>query len=149
MAALLHAFGVPVQERLDPDGVGALIKALHDQPEADVRALARSLVKVTHGRCAQVVFDSWQLPKSILFASLHSYDPATAPGPARELTTLVHLGIQLAIEAGFFYATEPRQYPVQREPLLKSLGLPTDGEALRQIVEHLPERVLLIANSVG
>lgn len=149
MAALLHDFGVPVQERLDPDGVAALIKALRDQPDADVEALESSLVKVSHSRCAEVIFDSWQLPQSILLAALHCYDPSLAPGPAKELTTLVHLGIQLAIEAGFTYPTEPRQFRVAREPLLRSLGLDAEDQALQQIVEHLPERVLLVANSAG
>jgi HD-like signal output (HDOD) protein len=149
MAALLHDFGVPVQERLDAEGVAALIKALQEQPDADVEALEESLVKVTHGRCAQVVFDNWHLPKSILLAAQHCHDPSAAPGPARELTTLVHLAIQLAIDAGFSYPTEPRQLRVAREPLLRSLGIDADSQALQQIVEQLPERVLLVANAAG
>ena len=147
MAALLHDFGVPVQERLDSEGVAVLIKALQEQPDADVEPLEQSLVKVTHSRCAEVVFDSWHLPKSILLAALHCYNPTTAPGPARELTTLVHLGIQLAIDAGFTYPTEPRQFRVERAPLLRSLGIDPEADALLQIVEHLPERVLLVSNS--
>jgi HD-like signal output (HDOD) protein len=147
MAALLHDFGVPVQSRLDPEGIAALITALREQPDAEGRALEDSLVKVSHGRCAQVIFDSWQLPRSITLAALYHDDPSAAPGPARELTTLVHLGIQLSIEAGFTYPTEPQQFRVARAPLLQSLGI--DAEALQPILEKLPERVLLVADAAA
>jgi HD-like signal output (HDOD) protein len=147
MAALLHDFGVPVQERLDPEGVAALIKALREQPEAEVQALEKALVKIPHTRCAQVIFDNWQLPPLISLAALHHDDPSGAPGPVKELTALVHLGIQLAIEAGFTYPAEPRQLRVPREPLLRMLGI--DPEALAPIVERLPERVLLLADAAA
>lgn len=147
MAALLHDFGVPIQERLDGDGVLALIEALRSTPDADASELERTLVQVTHGRCAQVIFDSWQLPSSIGLAARHHDDPAAAPGPVRELTMLVHLGIQLSIEAGFTYPTEPRQFRVAREPLLKALGL--EADVLPPIVEQLPERVLLMSDAGG
>jgi len=145
MAALLHDFGVPVQERLDPDGMAALIKALREQPDSEVQVLEKTLVKVPHTRCAQVIFDTWQLPPAISVAALHHDDPHTAPGPAKELTTLVHLGIQLAIEAGFTYPAEPRQLSVSRAPLLRALNLTED--ALPPIVEKLSERVLLVADA--
>lgn len=144
MAALLHDFGVPVQERLDPEGVAALIKALREQPESEVAVLEKGLVKISHTRCAQVIFETWQLPPSITCAALHHDDPGTAPGPARELTTLVHLGIQLSIEAGFTYPAEPRQLRIPREPLLHNLGLSVD--VVGPIVEKLPERVLLVTD---
>jgi HD-like signal output (HDOD) protein len=147
MAALLHDFGVPVQERLDPEGVAALIRTLREQPEADVTALEKSLVKIPHTRCAQVIFDGWQLPPSISLAALHHDDPHTAPGPAKELTTLVHLGIQLAIEAGFTYPAEPRQFRVARGPLLRALQIPE--ESLQPIVERLSERVLLVTDAAA
>ncbi|MEO6079648.1 MAG: HDOD domain-containing protein [Steroidobacteraceae bacterium] len=147
MAALLHDFGVPIQERLDGEGVAALIKALREQPDADIQGLEKSLVKIPHARCAQVVFDDWKLPPSISLAALHHDDPNTAPGPVKELTTLVHLGIQLAIEANFTYPAEPRQFSVAREPLLRSLGL--EAEALQPIVAGLPERVLLLMNAAA
>lgn len=146
MAALLHDFGVPVQERLDAEGVGALIKALHEQPEADVEELERSLVKVTHAHCAEVVFQNWHLPEAILYSTVHCYDPLSAPEPLREMTTLVHLGIQLAIEAGFTHPLAPRTFRVSREELLKSVGIAPDSDEVLQIVEHLPERVLLLVN---
>jgi HD-like signal output (HDOD) protein len=145
MAALLHDFGVPVQERLDPEGVAALIRALREQPDADHQALEKSLLKIPHTRCAQVIFESWQLPPSITLAVLHHDAPHSAPGPVKELTMLVHVGIQLAIEAGFTYPAEPRQLSVPREPLLRALGIAP--EALQPIVEKLSERVLLAAEA--
>jgi HD-like signal output (HDOD) protein len=145
MAGLLHDFGVPVQERLDGDGVQALIEALRANPDAEPATLESTLVKVTHGRCAQVIFDNWQLPSAIGAAAMHHDDPAAAPGPVRELTALVHLGIQLAIEAGFTHPLEPRQFRVAREPLLQSLGLA--AEVLQPIMEQLPERVLLMSEA--
>jgi HD-like signal output (HDOD) protein len=147
MAGLLHDFGVPVQERLDPEGIAALIKALSEQPEADFQPLEQSLVKIPHTRCALVIFDNWQLPPSIALAALHHDDPHAAPGPVKELTALVHLGIQLAIEAGFTYPAEPRKMRVQREPLLRILGILP--EALPPILERLPERVLLVADAAA
>lgn len=144
MGALLHDFGVPVQERLDSEGIAALVQSLRE-PDADPRALENALVKITHTRCAQVIFDHWNLPKAISLAAFHHDDPATAPGPARELATLVHLGIQASIEAGFTHAAEPRQMRVAREPLLQSLGL--EADALLPIIEELPERVLLVAEA--
>jgi hypothetical protein len=65
----------------------------------------------------------------------------------RELTRIVHLGIQLAIEAGFTYPIEPRQFRVAREPLLQSLGI--DPGVLQPIVAKLPERVLLVSDAAG
>jgi HD-like signal output (HDOD) protein len=147
MGALLHDFGVPVQERLDPQGVEALIEALRTQPEADAAELERNLVKVDHTRCAQVIFENWQLPKTIVQAAIFHNDPRRAPLPDQQLTTLVHLGIQLAIEAGFTYPLEPRQFRVPREPLLVSLRL--NNKIADEITEGLPERVLLLAENAA
>jgi HD-like signal output (HDOD) protein len=142
MAALLHDFGVPVQERLDSVGVLKLMEALAADPDASYNTLEESLVQVGHGRCAEVVFDHWHLPQGIVFAARYHDDPAQAPGPARQLTTLVHLGVQLALQAGFTHPLEPRQLRVPREPLLRSMGL--SESAVDPIVAGLSERVLLV-----
>jgi HD-like signal output (HDOD) protein len=145
MASLLHDFGIPVQERLDTRGVTTLIQALQDQPDADPSALERSLVQIGHGHCAEVIFERWQLPPLIVMAARHHADPASAPAEARELATLVHLSLQLAIDAGFTHPLEPRQHRVAREPLLATLGLTADD--LPPILEPLAERVLLLAQT--
>jgi HD-like signal output (HDOD) protein len=145
MAALLHDFGVPVQERVDSAGVRKLLDAIAKDPEAQIAVLEAQLVQVTHGHCAEVVFENWRLPQSIVVAAKHHDDPSQAPGPARDLTTLVHLGVQLALEAGFTHPLEPRQLRIPREPLLKAVGLEEDSFA--SITESLAERVLLMVES--
>jgi hypothetical protein len=57
----------------------------------------------------------------------------------------VHLGVQLALEAGFTHPLEPRKLRVAREPLLRSAGLPEN--IIEPIVAGLSERVLLVADS--
>ena len=145
MAALLHDFGVPVQERVDTPGVLKLLQALASDPDPQVAALEAQLVQVSHGRCAEVVFENWRLPQAITLAARHHDDPSLAPAPARELATLVHLGVQLALEAGFTHPLEPRQMRIPRPPLLQQLGL--RDEDVATIVEKLPERVLLVLES--
>jgi HD-like signal output (HDOD) protein len=142
MAALLHDFGVPVQERVDSAGVMKLLEAVAQNPDTPVGELEAQLVQVTHGRCAEVVFESWRLPPSIVLAAKHHDNPANAPGPARDLTTLVHLGVQIALEAGFTHPLEPRQMSNPREPLLRAVGLQEDS--VSQILDGLSERVHLV-----
>lgn len=146
MAALLHDFGVPAQELLDPLGVAALVEALR-RPDTDATQLEKELVQVGHAHCARVVFEDWHLPESIVQAALHHDDPSQAPPAARELTTLVHMGIRLAIDAGFTYPLEPRRHRVAATPLLEFLGV--DAKAAAEIAEALPERVLLLAENAA
>jgi HD-like signal output (HDOD) protein len=122
-----------------------LLEAVARDPEAQVGALEAELVRVGHGRCAEVVFESWRLPQPIVQAARHHDDPSRAPEPSRDLTTLVHLGVQLALEAGFTHPLEPRQMRIPREPLLKSMGLEQD--AVTSIMEGLSERVLLVTEA--
>jgi HD-like signal output (HDOD) protein len=145
MAALLHDFGVPVQERVDSDGVTKLLAALARDPEAQVGALEAQLVQVSHSRCAEVVFENWRLPQTIVVAAKHHDDPSQAPGPAKDLATLVHLGVQIALEAGFTHPLEPRLLRIAREPLLRAMSLPDD--AVAGVLDGLAERVLLVMDS--
>lgn len=144
MAALLHDFGVPVQERLDSAGVMKLMEVLAADPQSTYDALEQSLVQVGHAHCAQVVFDHWRLPEGIVFAARYHDDPSQAPGPAQPLTTLVHLGVQLALQAGFTHPLEPRQLRLAREPLLRAVGLTEN--IVDPIVAGLSERVLLVVD---
>jgi HD-like signal output (HDOD) protein len=130
---------------VDSAGVRKLLDAIAKDPEAQIAVLEAQLVQVTHGHCAEVVFENWRLPQSIVVAAKHHDDPSQAPGPARDLTTLVHLGVQLALEAGFTHPLEPRQLRIPREPLLKAVGLEEDSFA--SITESLAERVLLMVES--
>jgi len=145
MAALLHDFGVPVQERLDSPGLMKLIGALVEDADTPFVQLEESLVQVGHARCAEVVFDHWHLPQGIVFAARHHDDPAQAPGPARQLTTLVYLGVQLALQAGFTHPLEPRPSRIALEPLLRSVNLTEN--VIDPIVAGLSERVLLVVET--
>jgi HD-like signal output (HDOD) protein len=145
IAGLLHDFGVLVQERMDPAGVSALIEALRQDPAADIEALERKLVRIGHARCAEILFDTWQLPQEIVVAASFHHDPLAAPEPARVLATLTHLGVQLAIEAGFVHPLEPGPLAIAREPLLALLGL--EAGALQAIADQLTEQVLLISEA--
>ena len=136
MAALLHDFGVPVQERVDSDGVAKLMAALREQPEAEGARSKQPLVKVPHSRCAEVVFENWRLPpihragreasrRSLAGAGpREGTDDTGAPGRADRDGGRVHLSDGTA--------------PVPRGPrtLLRAMGLPED--ALPPVVEGLP-----------
>jgi HD-like signal output (HDOD) protein len=145
MAALLHDFGVVVQERLDSAGVAQLITALAADEQASPLELEESLVKVGHAQCAEVVFTDWHLPPSIVAAVLHHDSPGRAPGPLRELTLLVHLGVQLALQAGFVHPLEPRPGRSARELLLRSLAL--EESDIEPIASSLADRVNLVVDS--
>ncbi len=139
IAALLHDYGVPIQQLLDPGGAEALMQMFEQHPDSDPQRLEESLVQVSHARCARVIFDHWQLPESIVLSALHHDDPDTAPPEGRELTLLAHLGAQAAIEARFTYPLQPGQFRVPRGPLLAELGL--DAEVIEEIAAELPGKL--------
>lgn len=147
MAALLHDFGVPVQERLDSPGVARLVQQLAADEQTSPAELEESLVGVGHAHCARVVLQDWQLPEAIVTAVLHHDAPARAPAEARDLALMVHLGVQLALQAGFTHPLEPRPGPSARELMLLSLGL--QEEAIESIVEDLPGRVRLVMSAAA
>jgi HD-like signal output (HDOD) protein len=147
MAALLHDFGIPVQERLDSPGVVQLLQALAADPEGSPAELEEALVQVSHARCAEVVFQDWHLPETIVTAVRHHEAPARAPAPLRELASLVHLGMLVAFQAGFMHPLEPRPGRVARELLVRSLGLAE--EDIEPIAAGLPERVQAMIEATG
>ncbi len=69
IAALLHDYGVPIQQLLDPGGAEALMQMFEQHPDSDPQRLEESLVQVSHARCARVIFDHWQLPESIVLSA--------------------------------------------------------------------------------
>jgi hypothetical protein len=70
--------------------------------------------------------------------------PARAPVPLRELALLVHLGMQLALQAGFVHPLEPRPGRSARELLLRSLAL--EESDIEPIVASLADRVNLVVD---
>ncbi|HTQ36703.1 MAG TPA: HDOD domain-containing protein [Steroidobacteraceae bacterium] len=147
MAGLLHDFGVPVQERLDSAGVIGLLQALAADPQASPAELEETLVQVGHARCAAVIFEDWRLPEAIVMAVRHHDAPTRAPPPLRDMALLVHLGVQLALQAGFAHPLEPRPGRTAHELLLRSLGL--REEAVKAIVDGLAERVQLVTEGAA
>jgi HD-like signal output (HDOD) protein len=147
MAALLHDFGVPVQERLDSSGLARLVQELAADEEASPYELEQTLVRVSHAHCAQVILRDWKLPEAIVRAVLHHDAPARAPAEERDLALMVHLGVQLALQAGFAHALEPRPGRSARELMLRTLGL--EETAVESIVAGLAERVHLVVASAG
>ena len=139
MAALLHDFGIPVQERLDPPGLVRLIEALAADAEAAPTELEASLVQVGHAHCAQVIFGDWRLPETIVAAVCHHDAPTHAAPPMRSLALVTNLGVQVALLAGFVHPLEPRPGRSARELLLRSLGL--EEQVLQELVEGLAARV--------
>jgi HD-like signal output (HDOD) protein len=121
-AGLLHNLGLPIQALLGPAGVQALLASLATDPTQDVRALESQHGLASHEACAAIVFDLWRLPPSLIAATSHHHDPDNAPEAHRPLTWLVHLGMQVAAEAGFGFSLEPRHPPCDAERLVR-LGL--------------------------
>jgi HD-like signal output (HDOD) protein len=147
MAALLHDFGVPVQERVDSPGVARLLQALATDTDTSPTVLEESLVQVGHAHCAQVIFRDWRLPETIVTAVLHHDAPARAPAEVRDLALVVHLGMQLALQAGFTYPLEPGPGRSPRELMLRTLGI--GEEAVDAIVAGLTERVQTVVASIA
>lgn len=144
VCGLLHDFGMLVQQRQDPPGMAALASALLHEG-ADILVLEPRLVQVGHARCAQVLFESWGLPALICEAVACHHDPLSAgDDAARNIAVLVHLGMQVALDAGFTHLLDPRPTSAGREALCAHVGLDTD--ALLAAGEGLAEKVLLLRN---
>jgi HD-like signal output (HDOD) protein len=138
MAGLLHNLGVPIQALVDAPGVKALIAALAENPEQDVRELERQQGLIGHEACATAVFNSWQLPAPLVDAAAHHHHPHEGPAASRSLTWLVHFGLQLARGAGFSFPLEPA-HAGRDTDTLELLGL---SEAILDDVQAtLPERI--------
>lgn len=111
IAGLLHDFGLMVQMRIDPSGVHGMLSVLGSDPGAELRQLERQRVSIGHERCAAVVFESWNLPESIVMAARHHHDPLSAPDHCRALSALVHAADQLSLAQGFGFPLEPAAQP--------------------------------------
>ena len=140
IAGLLHDLGVSVQVRLDMEGALRMAQALRDDPAADVAELEARCVAVGHEHCAGVVFQHWQLPAQLAEATRHHHQPLLAPLPQRLLATLVHLGMQTSLMAGYVHALEPQPGTVD-PALLAAAGLTLAD--LERTAAELPARLAL------
>jgi HD-like signal output (HDOD) protein len=138
IGGLLHNLGVVVQLQLDPAGVRAMLAARAEGFTGDVLALESGRIRVGHERCIEVVFLAWSLPEGLVAACCHHHEPAQAPGPFRELASLVHLGACLALASGHTHALEPaRQLPSPGAMELLGVGV----DEFEELAQALPERV--------
>jgi HD-like signal output (HDOD) protein len=138
IAGLIHNLGLPVQALLGATSVQALMASLADDPDQDIRALEMSHGLVSHEACAAVVFESWQLPATLIAATTHHHQPDEAPEPHRPLAWLVHVGMQVAAEAGFGFPLEPRQEPWD---VTRLAGLGLDLARLDEVRGRLPVKL--------
>jgi len=139
IAGLLHNLGIIVQVHLDSPGIEAMIRERRSDATRDMRTLESERSIVGHEECVAVVFESWQLPESLVAATRHHHDPMAADEPHRELAALVNLGANLGLAGGSTFTLEPA--PVVRNAgAMAWLGL--DDEALDGVAVALPSRVL-------
>jgi HD-like signal output (HDOD) protein len=138
IAGLMHNLGLPVQALLGATPLQALVASLAADPSQDIRALEIQHGLVSHEACAGVVFESWRLPAKLIDAATHHHQPDGAPEAHRELAWRVHVGMQVAGEAGFRFPLEPWHEPCDA-PRLARLGL--DRERLDEVRDQLPAKL--------
>jgi HD-like signal output (HDOD) protein len=138
IAGLLHNLGLPVQAMLGAASVQALMASLAEDPHQEIRALEARHGLVSHEICAGVVFESWRLPAALIDGTTHHHQPDEAPEAHRPLAWLVHVGMQVAAEAGFGFPLEPRHEPCGASRLA---GLRIEAERLDEVREQLPGRL--------
>lgn len=142
IAGLLHNLGLPIQARLDPDGVGKVVAALAEDSGADLRALEAEHTRVGHETCAAVLFESWNLPSLLVECVRHHHAPLEAGGDSGALATLVHLAAGVSARQVVRPPAEPLS-AADEPTLYEALGIP--GEKVTAIGEGLAPRVQVLA----
>ncbi len=138
IGGLLHNLGIALQARLDPGAVNAMIGANRDGAGGGIRTLESNHALVGHEECLAVLFEAWQVPDSLIAVAAHHHAPTNAPAPHRELTALVSLAADLALEICPGYELET--VPLSRDlPAALELGL--TAEHLDTVASRLPGRV--------
>jgi HD-like signal output (HDOD) protein len=145
IASLLHNLGIPVQVQLDRAGVRAMLAARAAQDARDLLALEAQFTRVGHAECMAVVYESWQLPESLVAATRFHHTPLAAPPAHQVLSALVYLGGVLALQGGYTYSLEPG--PVTAAPAVMQL-LALEASDLAAISEALPGRVAALIEAL-
>lgn len=141
VAGLLHNLGLPIQARLDPAGLQALVDALAAQPATDLRRLEAELTRVGHEHCAAVLFESWNLPPLLIDAIRSHHAPFEAPESSRQLALLVHVAAELSARHVLRPPAEPLGSPWKADAY-RTMGIGADvGE---DIGKGLPARVAVL-----
>lgn len=136
IAGLLHDFGVIAQLQSDRDAFQQMVAAMGAAP-GPVRDVERLHHCVSHERCGAVIFEHWNLPRSLVEAVRNHHAPYDAPASARALALLVYVGNHLAVGAGLAYELEPEPAPLD-DAMLEAVG--TTRAELDVIAATLPER---------
>jgi HD-like signal output (HDOD) protein len=123
-----------------------MIDALLVDPGQDIRQLEAMRSLPGHEHCVAVMFESWQLPASLIAAVSHHHAPLEAPLAQRPLAALLHLGLQLAQASGHGFPLEPAA-PARDPALLELLGL--EAEQLDLVQAALPERLAQLQRALA
>jgi HD-like signal output (HDOD) protein len=135
IAGLLHNLGILVQVSLDRPGVDAMIGARRADDRRDMRMLETERSAVGHEECAAVLFESWQMPGTLIAVAQHHHDPMGACEKHVPLAALINLGSQLALETGSTFDLEPR--PMARNTRAMS-ALELNENHLDGVASELP-----------
>lgn len=138
IAGLLHNLGLPIQARLDPAGLQAVVDALAIDPTLDLRALEARLTRVGHENCAAVLFESWNLPPLLIDAIRNHHAPFDAPASSGHLALLVHVAAELSARHVLRPPAEPLGSRWEAEAY-RTMGILED--AAGDIGKGLPARV--------
>jgi HD-like signal output (HDOD) protein len=145
IASLLQNLGIPLLVQLDRDGVSAMLAARAASDARDLEELEAEYARIGHAECIAVVYESWQLPESLVAATRFHHRPLAAPAAHQPLAACVNLGGALALAAGYSYALEP-QAIVPATPVMQVLAL--EPAALAAVSAALPERVAALLEAL-
>lgn len=145
IGGLLHNLGVPIQLRIDPQGVAAMSALAHGAPDLDIRALEARCASIGHEECAALVFEAWGLPQALVDAARHHHDPFTAQTPYCELAGIEHLAARIALASGHAFGLEsaPRDPP---DEAMQRLGF--EPGRLDALVAEVPRRTQELRNAL-
>ncbi|HLK71754.1 MAG TPA: HDOD domain-containing protein, partial [Steroidobacteraceae bacterium] len=119
-------------------GVLAMLQQRAPDPLTDIRSLESRYSLVHHEDCGAIVFESWNLPETLVTVAAHHHRPSETPSVHRQLAELVHAGASVAVSCGHTSALEPSPRADSLE-LMHRFGL--DGEAATGLLSTLHEKV--------
>ena len=138
ISGLLHNLGVPLQAMLDFEGVKSMVDALLVDEAQDIRLLETMGAVPAHEHCVAIIFDSWNLPASLMQAVSHHHAPLEASEPHRKRAALLHLGMHVAWRSGFHFPLEP----AMPDPPLEVMALlRLTAEDVDAVTQDLPVRL--------
>jgi HD-like signal output (HDOD) protein len=157
IAGLIHNLGVVIQATVDPSGTAAMIAARKAQPQRPIRELESAYAAIRHEDAIAAVFESWQLPHSLVAVALHHHEPLEAPEEHRGIARLVGMGAELALACGSTYSLEPAAHDgaepalhVGTEQALRiGVAVPLTEPELGAIRNELPRRLSQLLAALG